>query len=125
MVRRKEFGTYTTILCFREGIVLTVVNVYSPVILPTRTSYSGNHGEALVSSLPLVSTPRFTDNHHPYRSNERKRRQLFRSEVHGQLPFPLQGMDEQVPSIDFTPTRPADAPYLLGREDVAGEFRVS
>ena len=37
------------------------MNVYSPVVLPTRTSYSRNHGETLVSSLPPVSPPRFAD----------------------------------------------------------------
>ena len=41
--------------------MLTVVNVYSPVVLPTRTSYLRNHGETLVSSLPLVSPPRFAN----------------------------------------------------------------
>ena len=41
--------------------MLTVVNVYSPVVLPARTSYSRNHGEALVSSLPLISPLRFAD----------------------------------------------------------------
>ncbi|KAK7678128.1 hypothetical protein QCA50_018921 [Cerrena zonata] len=51
-------------------------------------------------------------------SNERKRRQLFRGEVHGQLPFDIKGMDEPVPSIDFTPTRPSDTPYSLERSDV-------
>ena len=35
---------------------LTVVNVYSPVVLPARTSYSRNHGEALVSSPSRFST---------------------------------------------------------------------
>ncbi|KAI0074448.1 hypothetical protein K474DRAFT_1665357 [Panus rudis PR-1116 ss-1] len=54
--------------------------------------------------------------------SEKKRRQLYRSEVHGQLPFQTPGMDDDkvpVPEIDYTPTRPPEgAGYDLGREDV-------
>ncbi|KAH8103090.1 putative peripheral membrane protein [Cristinia sonorae] len=49
---------------------------------------------------------------------ERKRRQLYRGEVHGQLPFEPKGLDDQVPSIDFTPMRVPEAPYSLERSDV-------
>lgn len=54
------------------------------------------------------------------RAAERKRRQVYRSEMHGQLPFDVKGMDDAVPTIDFTPNRAADPPYSLERTDVDG-----
>lgn len=54
------------------------------------------------------------------RAAERKRRQVYRGEMHGQLPFEVKGMDEAVPTIDFTPDRVADPPYSLERADVDG-----
>ncbi|KAL1744863.1 hypothetical protein HDZ31DRAFT_63668 [Schizophyllum fasciatum] len=53
-------------------------------------------------------------------ASERKRRQVYRSEVHGQLPFDLRGMDDPVPAIDFSPSGSTDAAYSLEREDVEG-----
>jgi len=55
-----------------------------------------------------------------YSANERKRRQLYRSEVHGQLPFDTKGLDEPVPNIDFSPTGSSDLPYALERGDIHG-----
>ena len=40
--------------------------------------------------------------------------------MHGQLPFDIKGMDDAVPTIDFTPDRVADPPYPLERVDVDG-----
>ena len=40
--------------------------------------------------------------------------------MHGQLPFDVKGMDDAVPTIDFTPDRIADPPYSLERVDVNG-----
>ena len=40
--------------------------------------------------------------------------------MHGQLPFDVKGMDDAVPTIDFTPDRVADPPYSLERVDVDG-----
>ncbi|KAL1660395.1 hypothetical protein GGF50DRAFT_106476 [Schizophyllum commune] len=57
-------------------------------------------------------------------SSERKRRQAYRSEVHGQLPFSLKGMDDPVPSIDFSPSGSTESVYSLEREDVEGLFAV-
>lgn len=54
-------------------------------------------------------------------ANERKRRQVYRGEVHGQLPFDTRGMDDPVPMIDFSPTGGKDSAYSLEREDVDGE----
>lgn len=89
--------------------------VISAALLPTCTSYSRNYGQTLVSPLvPICNSVSLTIR----RSNERKRRQLFRGEVHGQLPFDVKGMEEPVPSIDFTPTRSSEIPYSLGRDDV-------
>lgn len=54
------------------------------------------------------------------RAAERKRRQVYRGEMHGQLPFDIKGMDDAVPTIDFTPNRVEDPPYSLERTDVDG-----
>ncbi|THH32812.1 hypothetical protein EUX98_g1391 [Antrodiella citrinella] len=57
-------------------------------------------------------------------ANERKRRQFYRGEVHGQLPFEAKGMDDQVPAVDFTPKAPAESPYSLDRSDVDALMHV-
>lgn len=51
-------------------------------------------------------------------SSERKRRQIYRGEVHGQLPFNTTGLDESVPEIDFTPSGGRDVQYTIERGDV-------
>ena len=45
---------------------------------------------------------------------------MYRGEMHGQLPFDVKGMDDAVPTIDFTPDRVPDPPYSLERVDVDG-----
>jgi hypothetical protein len=57
---------------------------------------------------------------------ERKRRQVYRGEVHGQLPFDPKGMDDAVPSIDFSPSggRDTDSPYTLERADINSTLRI-
>ncbi|KAJ2933973.1 hypothetical protein H1R20_g3142, partial [Candolleomyces eurysporus] len=57
-------------------------------------------------------------------ASERKRRQVYRSEVHGQLPFETKGMDDPVPTIDFSPSGNSDFSYSLERPDVDGLLRV-
>ncbi|CAL1699479.1 unnamed protein product [Somion occarium] len=57
-------------------------------------------------------------------ANERKRRQLYRGEVHGQLPFETKGMDDPVPSIDFSPSGSSESPYSLERGDVDSLMKV-
>ncbi|KAF8627343.1 hypothetical protein AX15_004415 [Amanita polypyramis BW_CC] len=57
-------------------------------------------------------------------ASERKKRQLYRGEVHGQLPFDTPGMDDPVPTVDFSPTGNPDSHYSLEREDVQGLLRV-
>ncbi|OCH89638.1 hypothetical protein OBBRIDRAFT_794051 [Obba rivulosa] len=57
-------------------------------------------------------------------ANERKRRQVYRGEVHGQLPFETKGMDDPVPSIDFSPTGPAESPYSIERADIEGLLQI-
>ncbi|KAF8740023.1 hypothetical protein AX14_008943 [Amanita brunnescens Koide BX004] len=57
-------------------------------------------------------------------ASERKKRQLYRGEVHGQLPFDTPGMDDPVPAIDFSPTGNPDSQYSLEREDVQGLLRI-
>ncbi|KAJ3826685.1 putative peripheral membrane protein [Lentinula raphanica] len=54
-------------------------------------------------------------------SSERKRRQVYRSEIHGQLPFETRGMEvEPVPTIDFSSSMgdESDPGYSLERTDV-------
>jgi autophagy-related protein 11 len=53
-------------------------------------------------------------------ASERKRRQVYRGEVHGQLPFDTKGMDNPVPTIDFSPSGSTDSAYSLERDDVDG-----
>ncbi|KAJ7185219.1 putative peripheral membrane protein [Mycena filopes] len=57
-------------------------------------------------------------------ASERKRRQVHRGEVHGLLPFETRGMDDAVPTIDFSPSGNLDASYSLEREDVDGLLHV-
>ncbi|KAJ7275721.1 putative peripheral membrane protein [Mycena rebaudengoi] len=57
-------------------------------------------------------------------ASERKRRQVHRGEVHGQLPFETRGMDDPVPTIDFSPSGNLDTAYSLEREDVDGLLHV-
>jgi len=58
------------------------------------------------------------------RAAERKRRQVYRGEVHGQLPFDPKGMEDAVPSIDFSPSggKDADSLYTLERTDVSSKL---
>lgn len=53
---------------------------------------------------------------------EKRRRQIYRGEVHGQLPFDTKGMDDTVPSIDFSPTggkeTDSELAYPIERSDV-------
>ena len=57
---------------------------------------------------------------------ERKRRQVYRGEVHGQLPFDPKGMDDAVPSVDFSPSgsRDTDSPYSLERADISSALQI-
>ncbi|KAJ3995825.1 putative peripheral membrane protein [Lentinula boryana] len=60
-------------------------------------------------------------------SSERKRRQVYRSEIHGLLPFETRGMDvDPVPTIDFSSSMgdDSDAAYSLERADVDGLLHV-
>ena len=55
------------------------------------------------------------------RANEKKRRQVYKGEVHGLLPFETRGMDDPVPTIDFSPTGSSDSVYSFERVDVDGK----
>ncbi|KAI0754446.1 hypothetical protein C8Q80DRAFT_1350248 [Daedaleopsis nitida] len=57
-------------------------------------------------------------------SNERKRRQAYRNEVQGELPFEVKGLDDAVPNIDFSPSGSNDSQYSVERVDVDDFFRV-
>ncbi|KAG9025608.1 oligomeric, coiled-coil, peripheral membrane protein [Tulasnella sp. JGI-2019a] len=51
-------------------------------------------------------------------ANERKRRQVYRSEVHGQLPFEARGMDEPAPSLEISTNGSKEATFILTRDDL-------
>ncbi|KAI0716665.1 hypothetical protein C8Q76DRAFT_794930 [Earliella scabrosa] len=57
-------------------------------------------------------------------SNERKRRQAYKNEVQGELPFDVKGLDDAVPNIDFSPSGSADSQYSLERVDIDDFLRV-
>ncbi|KAF8155845.1 putative peripheral membrane protein [Crassisporium funariophilum] len=57
-------------------------------------------------------------------ASERKRRHVYRGEVHGLLPFETRGMDDPVPTIDFSPAGGSDSAYSLERSDVDGLLHV-
>ncbi|TFK84892.1 hypothetical protein K466DRAFT_588523 [Polyporus arcularius HHB13444] len=57
-------------------------------------------------------------------SNERKRRQAYKNEVQGELPFEVKAMDDAVPNIDFSPGGSSDSPYTLERVDIDDFLRV-
>ena len=54
-------------------------------------------------------------------SNERKRRQVYRGEVHGQLPFETKGMDEPTPVLEVSTTGHSESVFSMTREDVTRE----
>ncbi|CCM04884.1 uncharacterized protein FIBRA_07079 [Fibroporia radiculosa] len=56
-------------------------------------------------------------------ANERKRRQVYRGEVHGLLPFETT-MDDPVPAIDFSPSGTDESAYSLERPDVDGLLQL-
>ncbi|EJF59536.1 hypothetical protein DICSQDRAFT_156224 [Dichomitus squalens LYAD-421 SS1] len=57
-------------------------------------------------------------------SNERKRRQAYKNEVQGELPFEVKAIDDAVPNIDFSPSGSNDFPYTLERVDIDEFLRV-
>ena len=88
----------------------------STLLLPTGTVNTRGYGEAVVGFIVILGT--LSQTKRASRANERKRRQLYRGEVHGQLPFDTKGMEDPVPTIDFSPTGGKDHAYSLEREDV-------
>ena len=54
------------------------------------------------------------------RANERKKRQVFRGESLPLLPFEIQGMEEQAPTVEISTIGTAELPYKIGKEDVTG-----
>ena len=55
------------------------------------------------------------------RAAESKHREEYRGEVHGQLVFDVKGMEDAVPSIDFSLSggKDTDSLYALERTDVS------
>lgn len=54
------------------------------------------------------------------RANEQKRRQVYRGDIVRRLPFALTGMDDPVPTIDFSPRGSTESPYDVQRADIDG-----
>ncbi|KAG8902194.1 oligomeric, coiled-coil, peripheral membrane protein [Tulasnella sp. 403] len=57
-------------------------------------------------------------------ANEKKRRQVYRSEVHGQLPFQAPGMDEPAPSMEISTKGSKELPFTLSRDDLLEFFNL-
>lgn len=55
-------------------------------------------------------------------SHERKRRQVYRSEVHGQLPFDPRGMEEPAPTLEISTSGSGELSIGLERQDIAGVY---
>ncbi|KAG8960562.1 oligomeric, coiled-coil, peripheral membrane protein [Tulasnella sp. 419] len=51
-------------------------------------------------------------------ANERKRRQVYRSEVHGQLPFEARGMDDPAPSLEINTSGSREPAFSISRDDL-------
>ncbi|KAG8931279.1 oligomeric, coiled-coil, peripheral membrane protein [Tulasnella sp. 417] len=51
-------------------------------------------------------------------ANERKRRQVYRSEVHKQLPFEPRGMDDPAPALEINTTGNEEPPFSITRDDL-------
>ncbi|KAG9012312.1 oligomeric, coiled-coil, peripheral membrane protein, partial [Tulasnella sp. 427] len=51
-------------------------------------------------------------------ANERKRRQVYRSEVHKQLPFEPKGMDDPAPALEISTTGSQEPPFSITRDDL-------
>jgi hypothetical protein len=92
----------------------------SKTFLQTVPSYFGGDGEAFVCVSNLA--PHTLVAYVPPRAAERKRREVYRGEVHGQLVFDLKGTEDAVPSVDFSPSggKDTDSLYSLERTDVSG-----
>ncbi|CAE7211881.1 unnamed protein product [Rhizoctonia solani] len=52
-------------------------------------------------------------------SHERKRRQVYRSEVHGQLPFDPRGMEEPAPTVEISTSGGEEPAIAMERHDIA------
>ena len=94
----------------------------SALLLSACTDDFGGYGKALVRLMGFEISDiqdYFPNNFYSFsRSTERKRRQIYRSDVLEQVPFALRKMDEAVPTIDFTPTGGGGAEYTIERPDV-------
>ncbi|KAG8911221.1 oligomeric, coiled-coil, peripheral membrane protein, partial [Tulasnella sp. 408] len=51
-------------------------------------------------------------------ANERKRRQVYRSEVHKQLPFEPRGMDDPAPALEINTSGSQEPPFSITRDDL-------
>lgn len=69
---------------------------------------------------PLVTWEADVNN----RANERKRRQVYRSEVHKQLPFDPKGMDDPAPALEINTTGTQEPPFSITRNDLIGKVET-
>lgn len=115
IVRRKEFG----LCCFRISPLQSLITTYfSKFLLSSSTKHPGSDGETQVyDALDFICVQlTFGDS-----ASEKKRRQIYRGEVHGQLPFDPKIPEEPVPSIkDFSTTGGKYTEYSIERKDIEG-----
>ncbi|TFK67866.1 hypothetical protein BDN72DRAFT_73954 [Pluteus cervinus] len=57
-------------------------------------------------------------------AGEKKRRQVYRGELGGQLPFETRGLDDPVPMFDYTSPGNTEVPYSMDRKDIDALLRV-
>ena len=54
------------------------------------------------------------------RAGEKKRRQIYRGDVQGLMPFDVRGMDDAIPAVEITSILPPDNNFTIGRADIEG-----
>lgn len=115
IVRRKEFGS----CCFLSlSLQYLTIFHFSKFLLSTSAEHPRSYGKTEVyNSLDITCVElTFGDS-----SSEKKRRQIYRGEVHGQLPFDPRIPEEPVPSItDFSTSGGKYSEYAIERKDIEG-----
>lgn len=91
---------------------------FSEFLLSTSAKYPRSYGKTEVYNALDITCVELTFGDS---SSEKKRRQIYRGEVHGQLPFDPRIPEEPVPSItDFSTTGGKYSEYAIERKDIEG-----
>lgn len=96
------------------------MHVNSKVLLSALTKYTRDYGETFVCIQDFVT--KVATQIVVCRASEKKRRQVYRGEVGGLLPFEIRGMDDPIPFIDFSPTGGLDSVYSFERSDIDRKY---